>query len=316
MSVGDLYKLNASYDGCKLDPYLRVEVHTDDLFIELPIPPKHLDDKSRWEQNSFYKDSYHWLLHLKSGNEGWVFLEAITFVLSGEQELCNTNSTNDKIQNVTKHSNKSAKKGKKKMADTKKIDEAINAATRRKASREGTSVVDASSSGTKQGRKRLTAEEKASREASQEASRAAKKAEREAKRASRMASKKPAHLAKVEKAAMRLPNLTSEATVSFGELTEAFNLNELEALSAHLAHFVRAQRTQSALRTELKVGQVVRIVSGAARFIGQTAVLDKVQRIRVYARVAGEAKPVYLFASDVEVVAEGESLNSSESRVA
>lgn len=157
------------------------------------------------------------------------------------------------------------------------------------------------------------AERTASREAEKLAkaeARAAKKAAREAERAA----KKPAHLSKVEKAAAKLPILSDRAADFLKKATKNLSAIEITALAQHLQHQVRAQSTVAAVGAKLAVGQVVRITAGNAKFVGQTATVNKVQRIRCYCEVPGVEKAVYLFTSDVEPVAasEAESLPATE----
>ena len=100
-----------------------------------------------------------------------------------------------------------------------KIDAAIAAAQKRKAKKTGqappaeddpTTVGEASTHSMR--RPRLTSEEREARDKAREAERQqrreAKAAERERKHAEREANRKPAHMAKVDKAAARLPAVT------------------------------------------------------------------------------------------------------------
>jgi hypothetical protein len=70
----------------------------------------------------------------------------------------------------------------------------------------------------------------------------------------------------------------------------------------------------AAVGAKLVVGQLVTIMSGNAKFVGQHATVAKVQRIRCYVDVPGVEKSVYLFTSDVIPVAtsEAESLPAAE----
>lgn len=154
----------------------------------------------------------------------------------------------------------------------------------------------------KTGRKRLSDEERAARDAAREAERAAKKAARDAKRLEREQAREEersnAHMKKVEKARAKLPELTSEAYARFEDATSNLSVEDVEVLSKHLDLFAREQRTRQALETQLEVGQTVRITGGDARYIGQLAVVDKVQRIRCYVIPEGQETKVYLFTSD------------------
>ena len=137
---------------------------------------------------------------------------------------------------------------------------------------------------------RQTAEKKAAREA--------KKAEREAARAA----KGPAHLSKVAKAAAKLPVLSENGQGHFKRAMKALTPVEITALAQHLLHALRERSTLAAANVKLTEGQLVRIVSGDPRYIGQVAKMFKVQRIRCYVVVEGSEKPVYLFTSDVEPI--------------
>lgn len=184
--------------------------------------------------------------------------------------------------------------------DTSKLDAALNAAKARKKNPNGTEKSTTA-------RTRLSAEEKAKRDEALEAERAAKKLAREAKRAERQAAreaaKKPAHLSKVDKARSKLPAMDATVGQFFNELTVNFTGAQLSALAAHLQHHNRENATKRALAQQVKTGDSVRIVSGDSRFIGKTGTVTKAQRIRCYVEVEGAKKPVYLFTSDVEVVA-------------
>lgn len=160
-------------------------------------------------------------------------------------------------------------------------------------------------------RPRLTDEEKAAREAAKAAERTAKKATRDAaraaKKAERDASRQPAHMRKVMKAAERLGTLSPEATLIFNEASANLPAAELATLALHIQHFNRVKATERALSQVIEAGQTVRIVGGDPRFIGQTGTVTKAQRIRCYVEVEGAKKPVYLFTSDVEQVAQATS---------
>lgn len=147
-----------------------------------------------------------------------------------------------------------------------------------------------------------------------EASREAAKAERERIRAEKIARKSrgPVHMSKVEKAASKLPQLTVAAATIFDEITSNLPAATISALSAHLNHFNRVQATQRAVgAAPLKVGQVVRIVGGDPRFIGQTGHLEKVQRIRCYVKLSDSGRLAYCFTSDVSLLGDGNEVPST-----
>ena len=189
--------------------------------------------------------------------------------------------------------------------DLTEIDRQINEARQRQVQRGEDPGEQPDAPSKRQGRKRLTAEEKAERDAEQTEEKARRKAEREAERARRREEKaanaRPAHMLKVEKAAERLPELPEKAKTLFDAFTreENVDLSALEALVAHLNHFVRIERTKLALQTQVSVGQVVEITGGDARFIGRVGTVERVQRIRCYVSIDSHTKAAYLFTSDV-----------------
>jgi hypothetical protein len=163
------------------------------------------------------------------------------------------------------------------------IDSAINSAkARRKNRAEGEEKV---------ARVRKTPEERAASAAAKEEIRAAKKAVRDAKNVGKVV-----HMAKIEKAAGKLPNLTDEATNVLNEVTANFSQDQVEALAQHLLHFNRLMATKRSLATQLVVGQEVTIKTG--RFAGQVGVVTKAQRIRCYVTLGD--RELYLFNGDVE----------------
>lgn len=187
------------------------------------------------------------------------------------------------------------------MADVSEIDKRLNEAKTRKAQREGNP--ESGEAETKKTRAKLTDDEKNARKAEADANRLKKKQEREQERAvkkqERASSKKPAHLAKVEKAFNKLPILNEAMQTVFNDVTSNFSRDQIGALAAHLNHHNRVSATTRALEQTLSIGDKVRIVGGDPRFIGQEGTVDKAQRIRCYVMVGG-GKRAYLFTSDVE----------------
>jgi hypothetical protein len=144
------------------------------------------------------------------------------------------------------------------------------------------------------------------RKAEREASMSTRKAEREARKAAKAAEeadKRPVHMAKVVRAASKLPQLSTDASDAFAALTTKLATDQIAALALHLQHHNRVAATQNALAVRMTTGTAVRIVGGDPRFIGKTGVVSKAQRIRCYVAVDGVAKPVYCFTSDVSTVA-------------
>lgn len=188
------------------------------------------------------------------------------------------------------------------------IDAAINAAKARKAERDANpdaepttpsvSLPTDSVETTKRGRGRppLSDEERAAR--------AKLTAEQkiiiaQQRLAARMA--KLPKASKVDIAAGRLPVLSESATQMFNELKASFTSTELLALSAHIVHFNRANATQRAATIKVPVGATVKVIAGDPRFVGLVGTVVRSQRIRVYVKVEGQAKELYLYSSDVAV---------------
>jgi hypothetical protein len=185
------------------------------------------------------------------------------------------------------------------------IDAAINKAKAKAGQDKPASAEDAS--GERPKREKLTEEQRKARDEERAAERASKKTERDAVRAAKKAEKeaarKPAHMSKVDKAAERLPTLDDKVAEFFNELTVNFSASQLGALSSHLTHFNRVAATQRALNQKVTLGDKVKITGGDPRYIGKEGLVSKAQRIRCYVDVEGVKKPVYLFTSDVEVIA-------------
>lgn len=185
------------------------------------------------------------------------------------------------------------------------IDKALQAARARKAKRgENTAAAVPAQKAEKPARApKATDEEKAAKKAAREQERQAQKEARaqarEAKRAERQASKGPAHMAKVERAAARLPSLSRAAQTEVQAITAGFSAGEVAAIAAHLQHFNRQKATERSIGRQLTVGQRVRITGGEGRYIGREGTVAKAQKIRAYIDV-GEKKPLYVFIADVE----------------
>ena len=145
--------------------------------------------------------------------------------------------------------------------------------------------------------------------ADREARKAAKATQRQEKKETKVAPRSaPAHMSKVDKAAAKLPTLTSEAKALLDDCTSQLHPDQLAALALHIQHINRVNATQRALTAKVEAGTAVRIDGGDPKFIGRTGVVFKAQRIRCYVTVPGVNRPVYLFTSDVTPV-EVESLS-------
>jgi len=186
------------------------------------------------------------------------------------------------------------------MNDISKLDQAVLQAKNRVAEQNGQTPGEP-----KPKRTRLTDEERTARAAALELQRAEKKEARATKKAEKLAAyeagRKPAHLAKVQKAAEKLPAMGESSQGFFDELTSNLEAADVFSLAANLNHWVRAKQTELALSANVNTGDKVRILSGHPRFIGQTGTVSKAQRIRCLVTVEGYDKEIYLFTSDVEV---------------
>lgn len=145
---------------------------------------------------------------------------------------------------------------------------------------------------------------KAQREAERLVAKQKRDDERIAKKAAKAleaAAKKSTHMSKVDRAASKLPVLTTAAEEVLGKVKADLPLETLTALALHIQHFVRVSSTVAALSQKLEVGQQVRIVGGDPKFVGKTGTVTKAARLRCFVDVGGR-KPVYLFTSDVAAV--------------
>jgi hypothetical protein len=167
------------------------------------------------------------------------------------------------------------------------------------------------------GRRRLTPEERAQRLAEYEAGKMERREARERRKAERQAElaaeRGTPHMKKVEKAAAVLPMLENDEGTRLNALLEDFNVDSLEKIMLHLEHHVRAERTRAALNTKLRVGQVVKVLGGSAKFHGAVGVVAKVQRIRCYVTLPGMEKPQYFFCSDVSPLADEDASTVTDS---
>lgn len=182
------------------------------------------------------------------------------------------------------------------------IDKAIAAAQARKAAKE--SGLSTGVQNTKQPVSRQTRD--AEKERVKQEKKIAREVARLAKQEERNSNRVP-HMRKVEKAAALLPQL-GNVQATFDEITSSFSAAEIAALAAHLQHFNRTKATERALIQPVTQGSRVRIISGDRRFVGLTGEVTKAQRIRCYVAIPGRDKPVYLFTSDVELLAEAQPI--------
>ena len=156
-------------------------------------------------------------------------------------------------------------------------------------------------------RKPRSDEEKAAAEAEKVAARERRNAERAQRKLDRERDRKPAHMRKVANAALRLPALAHDARVLLESLL-VHPAATIQSLIAHAEHELRARLTARSLDVKLKEKDLVRILSGDLKHIGQLARVTEVRRIRCHVQPLGTTKQVYLLNSDVEVVDEAESV--------
>lgn len=192
------------------------------------------------------------------------------------------------------------------------IDKALAAAQARKAAKEGTDTAPKARPSKPKGEKiKVDDAAKAAAKSAKEEARKQRqeqlKQQREARRAAKATERgeaKTPHMKKIEKAAAALPALTDATQLSFNEITTNLSAAQITALALHLQHFNRVKATERALKQELEAGQQVRIVGGPTKHVGKIGTVDRAQRIRCFVNIPGVRKPVYLFTSDVEAIAE------------
>lgn len=194
--------------------------------------------------------------------------------------------------------------------NTDAIDEAIRQAKERAS--EGSDTP----SEQKPKRKRLTPAEREARDAKRKeevaARKEARRIAREKKRAEAEANRKPAHMAKVRKAAAKLPALSDAAQEAFNTISSKLSPQDVFTLNAHLQLHVRELQTKAALEANLTLGDKVRIVNGAARYIGCVGTVTELRRIRCFVTIEGVDKPAYLFTSDVVVLDQPQEIPEDE----
>ena len=130
-----------------------------------------------------------------------------------------------------------------------------------------------------------------------------REARRTAKALERVNGKAP-HMKKIEKAAAALPVMSVVTQKFFDEITPNLSAEQVTSLALHLQHFNRVKATERALNQKLDIGQRVRITGGPTKYVGMAGTVDRAQRIRCFINIPGFRKPVYLFTSDVELIAE------------
>jgi hypothetical protein len=186
-----------------------------------------------------------------------------------------------------------------KVVDEAKVIKAAREAAEKKAEREQRAQEREAAKLERDAARTAKATERAAKAAETAAARAAAKAEKDAAKAAAKAAK-PAHTSKVEKARAKLPALSDDAQSAFQVATENLSLDQIEALSLHLAFQARLVATQQSNGRKLEVGSPVRILNG--KYAGKVGTISKTQHIRCFVAVEGVAKEIYLFKSQVEPV--------------
>lgn len=116
----------------------------------------------------------------------------------------------------------------------------------------------------------------------------------------------PADMSKVNKVAAQLPPLSPDAQLLFNAANN-MSTADINSLVSHLNISIRRRGVQAVAQgstgpSSLKVGDRVTIRSGPPRFIGQSGVVSKVQRIRCYVRLDGRNKDDYFFIADTSPI--------------
>lgn len=180
------------------------------------------------------------------------------------------------------------------MTDTSTIDTLINAANVNKTLRSNAGLVDEE----KQARRLVRRAAKIQREQEQQARRASKRVIRSEK----LNAKKPAHVMKLDKAALRLPVLDQNLNSTLATLKNSLSMSDIALLNEHLEFAVRSDSTLKAISGNvLKSGDRIEIISGDANHIGKTGIVKNVKRIHAYVDVGGK-RDIYIFTSDCKVV--------------
>jgi len=151
---------------------------------------------------------------------------------------------------------------------------------------------------------------KAKKQAEKEAAKEAKRLEREAKKAAKVQEEtKVPHMAKIEKAAEKLPELNEQE----GEVWVLANQLDCVSLSKVMAHLelkYKALSTETSVGMKFDVGSTVQFVAGNSDRLGKIGVIVESKRIHARVIVAETEKEVACYLSDlmtVEVQTEEES---------
>lgn len=119
-------------------------------------------------------------------------------------------------------------------------------------------------------------------------------------KANKPAREVPAHMAKVKSYRDTLPP-PSEGVQEILDQAKALSAGDLCILANWISLEARERATVNASKVKVEVGDKVKIISGqATKFIGKEGEVSRTNRIRIFVKVPGFNKEVYLFASDVE----------------
>lgn len=160
------------------------------------------------------------------------------------------------------------------------------------------------------GRPALTPEQRAERVTAAAALKAEKAAAKLAKQELRLAAAeqkraerasappRPPRVSKLDRAADRLPVLSEGASGFINSL----DVGDYLSVIKHLQFKLRTTATVDNTQVGLKAGQVVRILGGNHKFVGQLGTITKARRVRCYVTPVGSERELYLLTGEVEAV--------------
>jgi len=119
-------------------------------------------------------------------------------------------------------------------------------------------------------------------------------------------SKAPSHMKKVDKARSKLPKMTTDAEIIFGEATANLTAQQIDALAQHLLVHNRAMATVRAMTTSkpIELGSTVRIIGGDPRYLGMEGTVTHSKKLRTALDIKGVGRWVYVYTCDAELVHE------------
>jgi hypothetical protein len=123
-------------------------------------------------------------------------------------------------------------------------------------------------------------------------------------------------ISKILEPRVELPELTADAQRAYRRALSLSN-DEKDALIKHLRECVRSTKhgesVDLAPTATVRPGDRVEITGGALDHIGDHGVVNSVGRARIRVTVAGKATPLYLFMSDIRVIAQKPTLGKRDS---